>query len=200
MFLSSPSTFPVRGFSARSPLIFVQLCLLSVLEIPLYAVFFSTFPNVCSEVSFSSVKVVHAFHALDDFLVCSTCLAFSVLPRGFTALLDGSRGIYRRFCFSHGLRHYTSYPLYPVVRIFGTCFAISRPGYCITTFFTLRSGAGLGKKKTSWFTSASSLFLTKHGFTNGISGRPQKKRGRDLADEELRGSHVLITIPFHATS
>lgn len=147
MFLSSPSTFPVRGFPARSPLIFVQLCLLSVLEIPLYAFFFSTFPNFCSEVSFSSVKVVHAFHALDDFLVCSTCLAFSVLPRGFTALLDGSRGIYRRFCFSHGLRHYTSYPLYPVVRIFGTCFAISRPGYCITTFFTLRSGAGLGKKK-----------------------------------------------------
>lgn len=71
MFLSSPCTFPVRGFPARSPLIFVQLCLLSVLEIPLYAFFFLPrfLISALKFPFFSSVKVVHAFHALDDFLI-----------------------------------------------------------------------------------------------------------------------------------
>lgn len=87
-------------------------------------------------------------YALYDFLICLTCLAFLVLPRGFTALLDGSRGIYRRFCFSHGLRHYIPHTLYTQSFAFlGTCSSISRPEHCITTFFTLRLGAGLGEKR-----------------------------------------------------
>lgn len=68
-----------------------------------------------------------------------------------------------------------------------------------TPFSHFGRGRGLGKKKTSWFTSASSFLLTKHGFTNGILD-DHKKNGRVLAGEELRGSHVIIMIPFHATS
>lgn len=173
---------------------------------PLRIFFSSTFPNFCSEVSFfffSSVKVVHAFHALDDFLIfwfvrpvllSQFCLAGL---RHCLMDLGASTGV-SAFLMVCGIIPHTlytqSFAFFALVSQFLDQNTVSPP------FSHFGRGRGLEKKKTSWFTSASSLFLTKHGFTNGISGRPQKKRERDLADEELRGSHVLITIPFHATS